>query len=149
VAFEESTNAQSLSWHRSVSGKPTLLGGRTRRSLIRQKIHLVELDLLLAGRRLPMSLPLPSGDYFAFVSRAQRRPDSEVYAWSIRDRLPAIPIPLLAGTADVTLGLAGVFATTYERGQHTRLIDYATPPSVLRKLEDRAWAEKLARRGRR
>ena len=29
-----------------------------RRSLIRQKIHLVELDLLLGGRRLPMSLPL-------------------------------------------------------------------------------------------
>lgn len=120
-----------------------------RRSLIRQKIHLVELDLLLAGRRLPMSLPLPSGDYFAFVSRAHRRPDSEVYAWTIRDRLPSIPIPLLAGTADVTLDLAAVFATTYERGQYARLIEYAASPSVLRKAEDRAWAEKLARRARR
>jgi len=120
-----------------------------RRSLIRQKIHLVELDLLLAGRRLPMSLPLPSGDYFAFVSRAQRRPDSEVYAWTIRDRLPSIPVPLLAGAADVTLDLSGVFATTYERGQYARLIDYGTSPSVLRKTEDRAWAEQLARRGRR
>ena len=120
-----------------------------RRSLIRQKIHLVELDLLLGGRRLPMSLPLPSGDYFAFVSRAQHRPDSEVYAWTIHDGLPSIPIPLLAGTPDVALDLAGVFATTYERGRYARLIDYATPPSVLRKPEDRAWAEKQARRGRR
>ena len=120
-----------------------------RRSLIRQKIHLVELDLLLAGRRLPISLPLPSGDYFAFVSRAECRPDSEVYAWTIGDRLPSIPIPLLAGTADVTLDLSGVFATTYERSQYGRLTDYATSPSVLRNAEDRAWAEKLARRGRR
>jgi Protein of unknown function (DUF4058) len=111
--------------------------------------EIFELDLLLAGRRLPMSLPLPSGDYFAFVSRAQCRLDSEVYAWTIRDRLPSIPIPLLAGTADVTLDLSRVFATTYERGQYARLIDYATTPSVLRKTEDRAWAEKLGRRGRR
>jgi Protein of unknown function (DUF4058) len=120
-----------------------------RRSLIRQKIHLVELDLLLGGRRLPMSLPLPVGDHFALVSRAGRRPDSEVYAWTIHDGLPSIPIPLLAGTPDVILDLAGVFATTYERGRYSRLIDYAAPPSVLRKPEDRAWAEKVARRGRR
>jgi Protein of unknown function (DUF4058) len=115
--------------------------------LIRQKIHLVELDLLLGGRRLRMSVPLPAGDYFALVSRAQHRPDSEVYAWTIHDGLPTIPIPLLAGTPDVALDLARVFATTYERGQYSRLINYATPPSVLRKPKDRAWAEKRARRG--
>jgi Protein of unknown function (DUF4058) len=120
-----------------------------RRSLIRQKIHLVELDLLLGGRRLPMDRPLPSGDYFAFVSRSQRRPDSEVYAWSLHDCLPSIPIPLLAGNPDVVLDLAAVFGTTYERGRYARLIDYAAPPSVLRKPDDRAWAEKQARRGRR
>jgi Protein of unknown function (DUF4058) len=120
-----------------------------RRSLIRQKIHLVELDLLLGGRRLPMSLPLPVGDYFAFISRAQRRPNSDVYAWTVRDALPSVPIPLMAGTPDVALDLADVFATTYERGRYARLIDYAAPPSVLRKPEDRAWAQKQARRGRR
>jgi hypothetical protein len=120
-----------------------------RRSLIRQKIHLVELDLLLGGRRLPMDRPLPAGDYFAFVSHSQRRPDSEVYAWSIRDCRPFIPIPLLAGNPDVVLDLAAVFGTTYERGRYARLLDYAAPPSVLRKAEDRAWGEKQARRGRR
>lgn len=120
-----------------------------RRSLIRQKIHLVELDLLLSGRRLPMSLPLPGGNFYAFVSRAQRRPNSEVYSWTIRDRLPVIPIPLAAATPDVLLDLAGVFATTYERGRYLRLIDYATPLPVLRTPDDRAWAEKISRSGRR
>ena len=89
-----------------------------------------------------MGLPLPSGDYFAFVSRSQYRPDSEVYAWTIHDCLPSIPIPLLAGTPDVVLDLAAVFATTYERGRYARLIDCASLPSVLRKPEDRAGPKK-------
>ncbi len=40
-------------------------------------------------------------------------------------------------------------ATTYERGRYAGLIDYTTLPPVLREPEDRVWAEKLARRGRR
>jgi hypothetical protein len=45
-----------------------------RRSLIRQKIHLVELDLLLGGRRLPMSLPLPGDRTWAEkIARRGRR----------------------------------------------------------------------------
>jgi hypothetical protein len=120
-----------------------------RRSLLRQKIHLVELDLLLGGRRLPMDLPLPAGDYFAFVSRAQERPNSEVYAWSMRDRLPAIPIPLAHGAPDVAIDLARVFFTAYERGHYARLIDYSAAPGVLRTASDREWAQKQAKRGRR
>ena len=43
-------------------------------SLIRQRIHLIEIDLLLSGRRLPMGKALPPGDYYAFVSRARAGP---------------------------------------------------------------------------
>lgn len=120
-----------------------------RRSLLRQKTHLVELDLLLGGRRLPMDLPLPAGDYFAFVSRAQERPNSGVYTWSMRDRLPSIPIPLSRGVPDVSLDLARVFATAYERGHYARLIDYAAPLAVVRDSEDRDWARTQAKRAQR
>ena len=41
-----------------------------RNEWIRQPIHLVEIDLLLVGQRLPMQRPLPRADYFAFVSRS-------------------------------------------------------------------------------
>jgi hypothetical protein len=44
-----------------------------------------------------MNEPLPRGEYLAFVGRSDRRPTVEVYAWSLRDRLPTIPIPLKAG----------------------------------------------------
>ena len=76
-----------------------------RRSLIRQNVHLVELDLLVRGQRLPMGQELPAGDFFAFVSRADRRSKSDVYAWSVRDCLPNIPIPLRSPDPDVILEL--------------------------------------------
>ncbi len=80
-------------------------------------------------------------------SPAERRPDCEVYAWTVRDRLPAIPIPLAAPDEDVVVDLGAVFTTAYTRGRYARLIDYSTPPAALRKPNDRAWAEKIARRG--
>src|SRR5262249_46785753 len=72
-----------------------------RLELLHQKVHLVELDLLLAGQRLPLSEPPPEGDYYAFVSRADRRPDCEIYHWPLRRPLPSIPVPLLAPDPDV------------------------------------------------
>ena len=120
-----------------------------RTSTIRQKVHLIGFDFLLGGRRLSMGEPLPGGDYYALVSRAERRPDCEVYAWTVRDRLPAIPIPLSAPDEDVKVDLGAVFTTAYTRGRYARLVDYSAPPSALRKSQERAWAEKIARRGRR
>ena len=119
-----------------------------RRKTIRQKLHLVEFDFLLGGQRLPMEQPLPRGDYYALVARAERRPDCEVYTWTIRDPLPRIPIPLLAPDPDVVLDLGGVFTTAYERGRYPRLIDYTAPLAIVKKTEDRSWAKGIARRAR-
>jgi hypothetical protein len=104
---------------------------------------------LLGGRRLPMGRPLPPGDYYVLVSRSEHRPDCEVYAWTIRDPLPTIPIPLLAPDPDVVFDLGALFATAYKRGHYAGSIDYAAPLTVVRKSEDRAWAEGIARRARR
>jgi hypothetical protein len=119
-----------------------------RRKTIRQKIHLVEFDLLLGGQGLPMVRALPHGDYYALVARAERRPDCDVYARTIRDPLPSIPIPLLAPDPDVVLDLGAVFATAYERGRYARWLDYTAPLAIVKKPEDRAWAEQIARRRR-
>jgi hypothetical protein len=120
-----------------------------RRKLNRQKVHIVEFDFLLGGNRLPMDQELPAGDYYAMVARNERRLDCDAYAWTIRDRLPAIPIPLLPPDPDVLLDLGKVFATAYARGRYDRLIDYSKPLTLLRRPADRAWAEGNARRGRR
>jgi hypothetical protein len=90
-----------------------------------------------------MERPL-RGDYHALISRRERRPLSDVYSWSIRHRLPTIPIPLLAPDPDVPLDLAAIFATVYQRGQYERSIDY-TALNLPISATDRGWAEDLAR----
>jgi Protein of unknown function (DUF4058) len=122
---------------------------RKRRAMIHRKLHLVELDLLLIGNRLPMEQPLPPGDFYALVSRVENRPESDVSAWTIRDPLPSIPIPLAPPDREVILDLAAVFATTYERGRYARLIDYSTSPTTVKKPADRAWAERMAKAAQR
>ena len=113
-------------------------------SLIARAVHLLELDFLIAGRRLPMGRPM-RGIYNALVSRAVRRPISDVFSWSIRDPLPIIPVPLLAPDADISLDLASVFSTAYQRGRYERSIDYAVPLELPLSPDDRTWAEELAR----
>lgn len=122
---------------------------RKRRATIRRKLHLVEIDLLLGGERLPMGEPLPPGDYYALVSRADERPESEAYAWTMRDPLPALPIPLVRPDPDVKLDLAAAFAMAYDRGRYSRLIDYSAPPSSVGDAADRAWAGRTAGAARR
>ena len=116
-----------------------------RNQWIKQPVHLVEIDLLLAGHRLPMRGRLPLADYFAFVSRASCRPNSDVFAWSIRRPLPAIPIPLLDPDSDVPLDLGAVFAQTYDNAPYGGSIDYSAPLLVPLSPEDRAWAEEQGR----
>ncbi|GAC1475209.1 MAG: DUF4058 family protein [Isosphaeraceae bacterium] len=115
-----------------------------RDALLRQPIHLVELDFLIGGQRLPLAGPLPGGDYYALVARGDRRPDCEVYAWSVRHPLPKVAIPLRDPDPDLVLDLAEVFTTSYERGRYARSIDYKAPLALPLKPEDRAWAEGLA-----
>jgi hypothetical protein len=100
-----------------------------RDEILRSQAHLVEFDLLRGGRRLPMISRLPPGDYYAIVSRQERRPRAEVYAWTIRDRLPHVPIPLKEGDPDVWLDLQSVFTTVYDRARYHLSINYDAPLS--------------------
>src|SRR5262245_7174752 len=63
-----------------------------RNALLHHPVHLVEVDLLLKGQRLPLEQDLPPGDYYALVSHGDQRPACQVYAWTLRQALPPIPI---------------------------------------------------------
>jgi hypothetical protein len=96
--------------------------------LLRQKVHIIELDLLRAGRRIELSRPLPPGNYYALVSRSDRRPRCDVYSWTVRSRLPLVPIPLLAPDPDIEIDLSEAFRAAYQRGRYERIIRYDQPP---------------------
>lgn len=95
-----------------------------RREFLASKSHLVELDLLRGGVRLPVVGSLPSGDFYAIVSRANRRPRCEVYSWTLRDKLPPIPIPLKRGDADAVVPLQEVFDTVYQHARYDLSVKY-------------------------
>jgi len=115
-----------------------------RRAVLRQQVHLLEIDLLLAGKRPSLAGELPPGDYFAFLSRADHRPLCQVYAWNLRHALPTLPVPLKPTDHDVPLDLAELFTLTYDRGRYRQLLRYNRPLDVPLSDTDRRWAEQLA-----
>jgi hypothetical protein len=115
-----------------------------RRLLTHEPVHLIELDFLLDGARLPMDEPLPTAHFYAFVSRAGRRPNSEVFAWSIHQPLPTIPIPLDPPDPDVELDLPALYALAHQRGRYSRKINCDRPLGLPLASEDLAWAASIA-----
>jgi hypothetical protein len=97
---------------------------RKRDEVLQSSAHLIELDLLRGGRRMPTVDPLPPADFYAIVSRVRRRPAAELYAWSLRQPLPTIPVPLAGSDPDVPLNLQTVFAATYDRAGYDYSLHY-------------------------
>lgn len=93
-----------------------------REHVLRSSTHLVELDFLRGGQRLPMGDSLPDGDYYAIVSPARSRPRADVYAWVLPSRFPKIKVPLLEEDPAVVLDLQEVFEKAYEDGDFARML---------------------------
>lgn len=116
---------------------------RKREVVLESHAHLVELDLLRGGERLPMNSTLPPGDYFAIVSRSERRPHAEIYAWSLRQALPTLNIPLRQGDLDVPLDLQAAFTTVCNRARYDLSLDYRKRLTPALSESDAAWMRSL------
>jgi hypothetical protein len=116
-----------------------------RRRILLSTAHLLEIDLLRQGQRVPMQQPLPAVPYFIFLSRAEKRPLTEIWPISLRAPLPVIPIPLLPGDQDVALDVQQVFTTTYDLLGYDLALDYTQTPEIPLPQADSVWAETLLR----
>jgi hypothetical protein len=127
------------------SGRREYLAKRV--ALIDRPVNFVEIDLLLAGRRMPMAKPMPPGNYFAVVGRGSGTPNAHVYAWTIKHPLPLIPIPLREPDPDVMLNLREALDLSYDRGRYARIMSYGKPVSENVPLTpaDREWVESVGR----
>jgi hypothetical protein len=114
---------------------------RKRRGIMLSDAHLIEIDLLRQGRRVPMRQALPSVPYFVLVGRAENRPILDVWPIALDQPLPIIPIPLLPGDADTFLDLQQAFTTVYDLVGYDLIVDYQRPPEVSLPPEIAAWAE--------
>jgi hypothetical protein len=114
-----------------------------RDEILESPAHLVELDLLRGGLRLPTVEPQPPGDYYAFVSRRWDRPRVDVYAWPLRHVLPPIPIPLAREDPEATLDLQAAFTTTYDRALYAHSLHYRREVVPPLSEADAAWVREL------
>lgn len=122
---------------RESEGRQEYLAKRER--VLRSTAHLVEIDLLRGGERVPMRRPLPPASYYVIVSRAERRPQCEVYPIQLRDRLPAVTLPLL-GDETVRVDLQPILDTLYDRAGYDASLDHDRPPVPPLDPEELAWA---------
>ena len=111
-----------------------------RQQLLASSVHLVELDLLRGGPRLPMEY-LPPCDYCVMVSRYEDRPQVSLWPLGLRDKLPTIPIPLLAQER-ATLDLQSALHQAYDAAGYEDYI-YANAPTPPLQGADAEWAQQL------
>lgn len=115
-----------------------------REEYISSGINLVEIDLLRAGVRPPLGDPAPPiTDYYVLVHRAAECARLGIWPFSVRDSLPALPIPLDPDVSDLIVDLKACIDYVYDIGRYDEQIDYSQPPSVSLREPDATWAREL------
>lgn len=119
---------------------------KKRDEVLQSAAHLVELDLLRGGLRLPMRQDLPPAEYYAIVSRAERRPRAEVYAWTLQEPLTAIPVPLAGNDPEILLDLQSLFTARYDRSAYGDSLDYSAEIHPPLSAADAEWVRQIVQR---
>jgi hypothetical protein len=114
-----------------------------RLELLQTATHLLEIDLLCQGERIQLHGEPPSAPYYIYLSRANRRPYTLVYALSLRNPLPRIPVPLLHPDPDVVLDLQAALDACFELVGYENLLDYRADPPTGHPPEDVAWISSI------
>jgi len=127
------------------AGKEEYLAKRAR--LLLGRAHLVEIDLLRVGARVPMRDALPPARYYVLVSRAETRPLTDVWPIALSQPLPTIPIPLLVGDADVPLDLQAALTTVYDQLRLDLAVDYRHSPEGPLNADELAWVTEIRSTG--
>jgi hypothetical protein len=115
------TNKRGIGYQQYLSKRELILASET---------HLLEIDLLRMGRRVPMREPLPDAPYFVFLSREEKRPYLDVWPIQLDEPLPVVPVPLLPDDPDVLLDLQLALTTLYDEMGYDLSVDYSQPPEI-------------------
>ncbi len=132
------TSIEILSpWNKIGRGRDEYLVKRE--AILMSTVHLLEIDLVRQGRRLPAEGELPAASYYVFLSRSDQRPKVGIWPVQLQDRLPTVPVPLRKGDPDVLLDLQAALRLVYDKSSYDLLIDYRTAPPVPLNEREQRW----------
>lgn len=138
------TAIEVLSPKNKRSGEGRQAYERKRNQVLASMTHLVEIDLLRGGQPLPI-LGTAKSDYRILISRSDRRPSAQLYAFSVKQEIPRFSVPLAAGDEEPVLDLQAVLQQVYKRGRYYLAVDYTQPPQPSLSAADTIWADGLLR----
>jgi hypothetical protein len=113
-----------------------------RHQILKSSAHLVEIDLLRGGTRMPFE-KLPECDYCVMVSREENRPPAGFWPLRLREPLPSIPVPLKPGDDDASVDLQQLVHQIHDAAGYAKYIyeNEITPPLS---QADAQWAAAIA-----
>ncbi len=113
-----------------------------RGEILASRTHLVEIDLLRGGPRMPFGKALPECAYYVLVSRTENRREADIWRIQLRDSLPTIPIPLREPDPDVRIDLQALLHRVYDAARYVNYIYEGTPYPAL-SADDADWARQV------
>jgi hypothetical protein len=110
-----------------------------RQQVLGSLAHLVEIDLLRAGTPMPVLGQAAPSLYRILVSRAQKRPRADLYAFGLQHPIPTFAVPLRPGDSEPILDLQQVIHELYDRAGFALVIDYDRFPEPQLTEIDQSW----------
>ena len=111
-------------------------------SFLQGGVNVMEIDLVRGG--LPMRAPgktdWPESDYQIVVLRADSPNQTEIYPCSLRERLPAVRVPLRPSEPDAALDLQPLIDRCYAKRRYWKL-NYEESPRPKLEPKDLTWAQ--------
>lgn len=114
-----------------------------RNKIFGSSTHLVEIDLLRKGKPLPIYHSNSQTHYRILVSRGDRRPQADLYAFNLRDTIPSFPLPLKSGDREPFVDLQVLLNNVYDQASYDLAIDYTQEPIPPLLADDHVWVNTL------
>jgi hypothetical protein len=131
------------------AGKGRVEYEHKRETILGTQTHWVEIDLLRAGKPMPMRGVTGMMDYRVLVSRSNLRPIADLYGFTLRESIPSFPLPLRQPSEAIMVDLQTIFSGVYDRAGYGIRLDYQQPlPPPALSVDDKAWVSDLLQASR-
>jgi hypothetical protein len=128
------------------TGKGRQMYEKKREEILGSRTHLIEIDLLRRGRKMPVIGNEIDSHYSVLVCRGNRRPKADLYAFNVQNPMPAFPLPLRSGDTEAIINLQELFNQIYDIASYDLKIDYRNWEVIPALSEaDTIWADGLLR----